>query len=391
MELVNFMPLLDSKERTYGAVFGIIGYDEKEYSFHATCIEGMAYIELVSEPDVMWTKTPIPNLSEQSVHGLPVELTLDKGKMFIDMGCVPRETINLGSTSVSMLKLLDSILFVEPQSSYFTLVKSDLISHCVGACDCGMDASTAGKVLDDAIDAFKRGPMLNKHWSALSSMVKASSACGNREYYFQGAWGDVGCICQLYPDERVIHIHLARNFRDSDSVTCKGCFLGGYGFMSFEMFSRKKVEIPNGPTVYILHNYDMELYCTVSPESPDSEWFSSVMDVAKAIRLSGCDKTEEELVQYIEAPYHGHIPSKGSVRRTKAPHRDVSEKIAEVTAAIRELASMTENGGLYIEDIDCSGGLYAFSGMDCVNGNLRIKASMWKPDSFANKTGLFRD
>lgn len=66
-------------------------------------------------------------------------------------------------------------------------------------------------------------------------------------------------------------------------------------------------------------------------------------------------------------------------------------KVDQVNKLLEELASMTEKGGLYIEDMDCSGGVYALSKIEENAGNVRIQACMWTPTNLSKKTGYFRD
>lgn len=69
----------------------------------------------------------------------------------------------------------------------------------------------------------------------------------------------------------------------------------------------------------------------------------------------------------------------------------INEQISKVKAELEKPASMSPNGGLYIEDIDCSGGVYYLDDIALdYNGNVRIEASMWKPSELAQKTGYFR-
>lgn len=71
---------------------------------------------------------------------------------------------------------------------------------------------------------------------------------------------------------------------------------------------------------------------------------------------------------------------------------ELQEQILKVKTELEKLASMTTGGGLYIEDMDCSGGIYSlYDIMVTEEGHIKMLASMWSPSELAKKTGYFRD
>lgn len=72
--------------------------------------------------------------------------------------------------------------------------------------------------------------------------------------------------------------------------------------------------------------------------------------------------------------------------------RSFEDQKQVVMAEIQKLAELSPGGGLYIEDIDCSSGVYSIS--DIVlddSGHVRIEASMWNTSEVSKRTGYIRD
>lgn len=69
---------------------------------------------------------------------------------------------------------------------------------------------------------------------------------------------------------------------------------------------------------------------------------------------------------------------------------DIKRKL--VFDTLVEMAAMSPGGGLYVKDIDCTGGVYSLNDIEMdEEGNVRLKAYMWEPNELAKKSGYFRE
>lgn len=71
---------------------------------------------------------------------------------------------------------------------------------------------------------------------------------------------------------------------------------------------------------------------------------------------------------------------------------EFEKRATAIMQELRDLATSTQGGGLFIQDIDCDGGVYSLNGIELSeDGHVRLIASMWSPNDLAMQCKLFRE